>query len=825
MRAWGLAKGLKKHGVEVTVAINASFPQERSDHDGIKLINWSPNEEFARLINLFDAVIISYCMGSDSVFVANNINDDVQLILDAYVPIYVEVSAREAIDLDSDYTHYMEDVSRYNHVLKRGDYFLCASETQKIYYTGVLSSLGIINPRSYRQNRIITAPFGIHRDEPSRPTHNPYKKLGIKDSDFLILWFGGLYPWFRVDEYLQAVKELSSDSRVKFAIVGGKNPFNPNPDFSKQYDRALEFAKTHQLLDSSLFFIDWVDFDDRINWYGRADLVISINQPGEENALAWRTRVMDFVWGDLPILTNGGDPLSEDLLAGNAAMRLEDLSKESMVGAIKDFIGNKQKISSIKESLATIKEKYYWDNIVKPIITVIDTGDQPNPEESQYRKRLGVMEPSVETSALSAAEQDKLKKYLRLSRKSLSYAKRHGLKRSAHLAYRIGRAQLEKRTRRPGDKKYAFISHPIDNSGAPLVLLKMVEEFAEKFGASNIKLVAPGILPHHLQRLKAKGIKVDKAALALDDRLIDLQLGLDKDDFLLINTLAVYPNYRGFVLRALASRRINHAYWFIHEDTAQIPLVARELMDDKETAPITDLANKGRLTLVAPSKKVQQDYIELWKTKNVNVLPLNVDVPAKYKKPRPASDYTKINFLLSGNASDARKGQLLAISAFYSFMQEHYQKSPDKYRDFSLTLVSIANDYVSQQIKIIGKLLGKKLKIFPSMPYAESLEITSKCNAVICCSLNETFALYVAEGMYMGHVLLRNDSAGMEEQLKDGVNGFYVETGDIKQFVSTIDKMLDKKISNEKLQKMGRASQEIIKPYATNSYLSILDIK
>ena len=137
MRAWGLAKGLQQNGVETTVAVNNSFPQSLPEHENIKIVNWGIDDAFAELINSFDAVIISYCMGDASIFVADRINDDVQLILDAYVPIYVEVSAREAKDMEVELTNYLADLGRFNHALKRGDYFLCASPAQKVFYTGV----------------------------------------------------------------------------------------------------------------------------------------------------------------------------------------------------------------------------------------------------------------------------------------------------------------------------------------------------------------------------------------------------------------------------------------------------------------------------------------------------------------------------------------------------------------------------------------------------------------------------------------------------------------------------------------------------------------
>jgi glycogen synthase len=60
----------------------------------------------------------------------------------------------------------------------------------------------------------------------------------------------------------------------------------------------------------------------------------------------------------------------------------------------------------------------------------------------------------------------------------------------------------------------------------------------------------------------------------------------------------------------------------------------------------------------------------------------------------------------------------------------------------------------------------------PRYAHATIRRFTATCNAVICCSFNEALPLYVLEGMSMGHIVLRNDAGGMEEQLAETVNGF-----------------------------------------------------
>jgi glycosyltransferase involved in cell wall biosynthesis len=825
MRAWGLATGLKAHGVDVTVGINDSFPQKLKEHDGIRLLNWGQNQQFADLMNSYDAVLVSYTMGSDSVFVAEHINDSVQLILDAYVPIYVEISARESKDIDTEYSNYMADIARFNKVLRRGDYFLCASQSQKTFYVGVLSALGIINPRSYREDRVLIAPFGIH-DLPAKASHNPYKKLGIKDGDFTALWFGGLYPWFRIDELLDAILKLSKNPGFNFVFVGGRNPFNPNPDFSKQYETALAFAEKHGLLDKSVFFVDWVDFDQRMNWFKHADVVISLNQPGQENGFSWRTRVMDFVWGELAILTNGGDPLSEDLIVANAALRLTDLSASELTKSLKALQNDPARLADVRERVTKLKPNYYWQNIMRPVVKLINKSARPYASELAYKKKLHLdaASPTAEF-AIRTPQSGRVGKAIRMPMKVVSYARHKGVRRSAQLALNITKTQVRRRMPTSRKQRFIFVSHPIDNTGAPLVLLQMIHEYARKYGGRQVLLVTPDIGKTELRQLRQLGVKVDKAAFGLGFRLIRLQLGLRKDDFVLINTVAIYDNYRDFIMLWLKTGRLKRAYWFIHEDIAQLPIIHKEFLDERNLQQTHKLMEQKKLTILSPSERTKQEYYKLLDSDNIQPINLHVEIGGKYIVKRKDKDYDTINFLLSGTSGDGRKGQMLALSAFYSFLKTYYEKDPKKYRDFKLHLVAIRDDYISQQIKWIGNsLLSKHLVIYPSLPKSEAMKVTAECNAVVCCSLNETFGLYVAEGMLMGHVVLRNNSAGMDEQLKDGVNGYFIDHTDVQKFAAVIEKILNKKtISNAQLQKMGLASQQMMQAYTKNTYFDQIE--
>ena len=102
------------------------------------------------------------------------------------------------------------------------------------------------------------------------------------------------------------------------------------------------------------------------------------------------------------------------------------------------------------------------------------------------------------------------------------------------------------------------------------------------------------------------------------------------------------------------------------------------------------------------------------------------------------------------------------------------------------------------------------------------MKLTSECNVTVCSSLNETFGLFVAEGMLMGHLLVRNKASGYHEQIIDGKNGYLVDTDDVDAFTKTLEKILNKKQTNADLKKMSDASFEMAKKFKDANYFDQL---
>jgi glycosyltransferase involved in cell wall biosynthesis len=374
LRNWGLAKGIKNNIPEYHVyyAYNTTLDDVLPDgvYEGISVFKWS-DSNLEELIYQCSTIVLSYCMGSDTTKILQYVNNSQQVILDCYVPIYTEVSSRNASNSNLEYKDYQNSLHHWNNSFKRANVLVCANKHQENFYTGVLSALGVLNPLTYNNIRIRIIPYGIDNTQPD-PKRTPISDLLICTSNtpFKLLWFGGIYPWFDVTILIDAMKILRDKHNIVLTMVGIQNPFITNPDFLKTVENVKKKIELENISDV-INIHEWVDYESRADWYLDSDIIITINKPGIENEFAWRTRLVDYVWSGIPVLTNGNDPLGELLIKYGAAARCDIESAETLAESIQRLIIDKESLRKMSQRMKEYRPKLYWDKLVKPIVSDI----------------------------------------------------------------------------------------------------------------------------------------------------------------------------------------------------------------------------------------------------------------------------------------------------------------------------------------------------------------------------------------------------------------------------------------------------------------------
>jgi glycosyltransferase involved in cell wall biosynthesis len=798
LRCWGLARGLAAAGLEVTVAVDAAHGDVERRVGGIRVTAFRRDEALIRLMSNMDAVVVSYCMGSTTEYVINHVPAGTLLIGDAYVPIHVEVSARDAVDVEREESEFQADLPRWNAALQRSDLLLVASPQQRLYYTGLLAALGRITPSTYRDDRILEVPFGIHQDE-TPPAAHPHSANGMH-----ALWFGGVYPWFDASALVDSIR-LVRDRGIPFelTLAGARNPFVQHEDFIQHADDALSSAQAAP----HVHVVDWVPYRERRRVYEGHDFIISLNKTGPENQFSWRTRLVDYVWSGLPVLTNGGDPLAERLIAAGAAMRLAAATPEAIADAVDLLWREPERLATMRAAMADARLQLDWRLAIRPLVEALEAGITPvdviQPSLPAGSHAAGGQAPATVLQARMAA----VKTY---SVRARRYARTHGVPATARVASRVLLSKVPKPTPSARKPHFYVISHQLDMSGAPKVALDVAGDARRALGPGRVTLIGfPPVATTRLAEARRSGI-----APQVLQRGMPLPLIRPHDDVLL-SSLAVPHDVVNDVLWRLEHGRLRSLQWFVHEDQPQ------RWWDPSVISRLAPLVEAGRLRVLVPSVQMQSRHAQhLWLDEGVELVPLRIDVTESLRGHRPPEDFQRIRFHLTGSAHDGRKGHAAALSAFQELVLTTDMTDRSRWRDFELHFFGLGDDFMSSELRHLGAaVLQDRFATHQSAPHDSALRLMSKANVVLCCAIYEAFGLYISESMAMGHVVLRNSAAGQEEQLIDGENGLWIGDQDQERFVSCLRRILDRTaLSEAELAKWSTRSTELAQASLTVDY-------
>ncbi|MDQ5963307.1 MAG: hypothetical protein QG629_389 [Patescibacteria group bacterium] len=356
LRYWRIANALASTKIgKVSLAVR-SFETKKTPEEnahGVTVVGFPDDpEEIRAFLKPFDVVIFSFAFGEFSKSIIDNAPKRTQLICDAYSPYYIEALTKSA-DKKKDQqilAQYRDSTVACSQVLLDSDYALIANETQKSFYEGLIAGLG--GAVEYDFERLIELPG--YTEE----THNPEDKVrGVQKKPLRMLWFGGMYPWFDASNILDMLADDELRKLVRLDVVGGWNPIYDKSDkrFNGQFVDFKRKSDKLGLTDEVVFFQDWVEYDDRLNIFRNTDLALSVNNPGPETKYSFRLRVADLAGNGVPILTNGGDPLSDMLIASERAIYFDFAS--ASIPEFKRFIKNYELVERVSKNLRTTKSQ------------------------------------------------------------------------------------------------------------------------------------------------------------------------------------------------------------------------------------------------------------------------------------------------------------------------------------------------------------------------------------------------------------------------------------------------------------------------------------
>lgn len=295
------------------------------------------------------------------------------LVVDIYGPFLLESLPQLSDFPPTERTRrHQETLDTLSDLLTWGDYFLCASERQRDYWLGWLNAFDRLNPWTYDadpefRQLIEVVAFGVP-DEPPQATRTVLKGVwpGIAATDKVVVWNGGVHNWLDPLTVIRAMAQVSAQrSDVKLLFMGIKIP-DPGFDARDMAAHAVALSQELGLYNQTVFFNDWVPYQERQNYLLEADLAVSLHYDHLETRFAFRTRLLDCLWTGLPMIVTQGDVLA-DMTATEQlgwSVAFEDVA--GVTDAILEGITIPRETFAPRFAVAA--QRYQWSTVLQPLL-------------------------------------------------------------------------------------------------------------------------------------------------------------------------------------------------------------------------------------------------------------------------------------------------------------------------------------------------------------------------------------------------------------------------------------------------------------------------
>lgn len=298
------------------------------------------------------------------------------LVVDVYDPLHLEQLEQGRGKVLELWNKQVNDATdALNHQLLIGDFFLCASDRQRHFWLGQLAGLGRINAFTYSRDSeldslIAVAPFGISSTDPVK-ARSAIRGVtpGIGVDDKVIVWGGGIYNWFDPGTLIRAVAEISVEHPdVRLFFLGVKHP-NPDVPEMEAVAEARALSKELGMTNKHVFFNEaWVPFEDRQNYLLDADLGVSTHFQHVETTFSFRTRILDYLWAGLPIVTTEGDSFGDLVEKEDLGASIPERDQAALVAALQKYLYDPSAVAEARANVQRVRQDFVWERALAPLV-------------------------------------------------------------------------------------------------------------------------------------------------------------------------------------------------------------------------------------------------------------------------------------------------------------------------------------------------------------------------------------------------------------------------------------------------------------------------
>lgn len=389
IRVWEMATLLsERHAVKVVTFGSADRTSERF------LLRKTTVEQCEIEVGAPDIVIVQGYLLQTFPWLGQR---DFRLVVDLYDPLHIEsLEVEKDRSISDRRVAFANAQQELRAQMRVGDFFLCASDRQRNMSLGALCENGRITPDTYDADPtaralIDIAPFGLSSSTPHQQRHAIKGAIpGISETDSVIVWGGGIYNWFDPCTVIRAIDQVKDTTpEVRLVFLGARHP-NPDVPAMRMVGEARALSDELNLTGSYVFFNEsWVDYSDRHNFLLDADLGISAHFDSIETTFSFRTRMLDYLWTGLPIVTTEGDYFADLVRREGLGSVVPYGDPGAMAETIVSMLGDPQEMVEVRSRVQRVSKQFQWSKTLRPLIEYCDdpwfAADRPHGQRESAR--------------------------------------------------------------------------------------------------------------------------------------------------------------------------------------------------------------------------------------------------------------------------------------------------------------------------------------------------------------------------------------------------------------------------------------------------------
>ncbi len=320
----------------------------------------------AEVRSLADASLSELLADCDLAVAQGQLANDVVLgcrqlptVIDLYDPWLVEhFHYLESLGLDP----YRNDHASWILQLSQGDFFLCSSAEQRLYYLGLLTALGRVHPEAAAADPdfdglIAAVPFGLPEELPEyRPLLPPRRPGEIR------ILFGALYDWYDPWTLIEALADQSPSVRLFFVA-------HPDPDGTPQrlLAKVEDLCRQRSWWGDRVEVLPWVESARRFDLLRDVDVLAAPHRPSLETRLSLRTRFLDALAAGCPVVLTADGAMSRLVGEYRAGWVVPPRDRDALSAALVEAVGDEAARSRRAAGAARLATEFRWRQVLEPL--------------------------------------------------------------------------------------------------------------------------------------------------------------------------------------------------------------------------------------------------------------------------------------------------------------------------------------------------------------------------------------------------------------------------------------------------------------------------